>query len=169
MTKLLLLCLSAAVATGCAMAPAPRPAASGPPPVAIEADSISYATSACFGRCPIYRVTVRPDGSGVFEGQRFTAVTGVRPFRVTPQQYRAFEAHLAPLRPRQGEVRLTGEGCATMATDLPGAEVVWTRAIGDGQAYQLNYGCDMEGNRAAAERLRTAPELLPIAVFIGAR
>ncbi|MBX3563660.1 MAG: hypothetical protein KF730_03690 [Sphingomonas sp.] len=39
-------------------------------PVAIEGDSIRYETSACFGACPIYVVTLRPDGTGTFEGKR---------------------------------------------------------------------------------------------------
>lgn len=169
MSKAMILCMGAVTLAGCAAMSAQAPGASGPLPVAIESDSISYATSACFGRCPIYRVTVRPDGGGVFEGINFTAVSGERPFRITPDRYRAFAAHLAPLRPRQGEVRLTGDGCRTMATDLPGVEVVWTRAIGDSQTYQLNYGCDMDKNRAVAERLRNAPDLLPIAAFIGER
>ncbi|NWO68033.1 DUF6438 domain-containing protein, partial [Escherichia coli] len=70
-----------------------------------ESDSIRYETGACFGRCPIYAVTVRPDGSGVFEGKRFTAVTGERAFKLSRAQYDAFAAKLAPYRPESGQVR----------------------------------------------------------------
>ena len=136
-------------------------------PVAIESDSISYETGPCFGACPVYKVTVRADGSGTFEGRRFTAVTGERSFRITPAQYRAFADHLAPLRPAQGEVRLSGEACRQMATDLPSAEVTWFSQIGNSQSYYFYYGCDMEANRAIAERLRSAPVLLPIGEMIG--
>ena len=43
-------------------------------PPAASAQSISYETGPCFGACPVFRVTVSPDGSGTFEGRRFTAV-----------------------------------------------------------------------------------------------
>jgi len=72
-------------------------------PVAIEPDSIAYETGPCFGACPVLRVSVRPDGSGIFEGRQHT----------------------------------------------------------------VYHGCDMEKNRAIAERLRRAPTLLPISGMIG--
>ena len=130
--------------------------------------SISYETEPCFGACPVYRVTVNRDGSGLFEGQRFTAVTGERRFSVTPAQYRAFLRQLEPLRPASGERRYSGEACETMATDLPSVDVKWRAANGAAQRLYFYYGCDMERNRAIAERLRAAPDLLPIGDFIGA-
>ena len=149
------------LASGCATVP--------DGPVAIETDSISYTTGPCFGTCPMYTVSIRPDGSGTFEGRRFTAVTGTRAFRATPEQYRAFAAHLAPLRPAEGAVRLSGEACASQATDLPSAEVTWFSQIGNSQSYYLDFGCDRERNQAARERLQSAPALLPIADLIGRR
>ena len=128
-------------------------------------ESITYETGPCFGACPVYRVTVNRDGEGLFEGRRFTAVAGERRFPVTPEQFRAFAAHLAPLRPASGERRYAGEACETMATDLPSAEVIWRAA--DRQSLYFYYGCDMERNRAIAERLSAAPDLLPIAEFVG--
>ena len=128
-------------------------------------ETISYETGPCFGACPVYRITVNRDGEGLFEGRRFTAVAGERRFSVTPAQFRAFVAHLAPLRPAGGERRYAGDACESMATDLPSAEVVWRGA--DVQTLYFYYGCDMERNRAIAERLSAAPDLLPIAEFVG--
>ena len=136
-------------------------------PIPIESESISYETGPCFGACPVYRVTVSPDGTGTFEGRRFTAVTGERSFRITPDQYRAFAAQLAPLRPAEGSVRMSGEACRQMATDLPSAEVTWFSPIGNSKSYYFYYGCDMDRNRAIADRLTEAPRLLPIHGFIG--
>jgi len=133
------------------------------------ATSIAYETGPCFGACPVYRVTVNSDGTGRFEGQRFTAVEGERTFRITPERYRALLAHLEPLRPARGSVRYSGEACETMATDLPSAEVTW-RTPGDGeQQLYFYHGCDMERNRAIAERLDAVPSLLPIGEFIASR
>jgi len=136
-------------------------------PIAIESDSIAYETGPCFGTCPEFRVSVAPDGTGTFEGRRNTAIAGERKFRITPAQYRAFAEALAPLRPAEGSVRLSGEACAQMATDLPSAEVTWFSQIGNSQSYYFYFGCDMEKNAGIAARLRRAPSLLPIREMIG--
>lgn len=128
--------------------------------------SISYETGPCFGACPVYSVTVNSDGSGMFEGRRFTAVEGQRAFRVSRAEFDRLLAHLDPIRPAEGSVRYSGEACERMATDLPSAEVTW-RMPGDGlQQLYFYHGCDMEKNRAIAERLERVPELLPIGEFI---
>jgi hypothetical protein len=137
------------------------------PADATPAETIRFETGPCFGACPVYRVTVTGDGSGVFEGRRFTAVTGTRAFRATPAQYRAFARQLAPLRPARGSVRYAGEACRSTATDLPSAEVTWRSRRGTRSLY-FYYGCDMDRNRAVAERLDAAPRLLPIGDFIRA-
>lgn len=136
-------------------------------PVAIETDAITYETGPCFGACPVFSVRVGADGNGVFEGRRHTAVVGERSFRITPDQYRAFADHLAPLRPASGSVRLAGEACRQTATDLPSAEVNWYSQIGSSQGFYFYFGCDMEKNEAIARRLRAAPGLLPIGAWIG--
>jgi len=133
----------------------------GPKPIPVESDSITYETGPCFGACPVYSITVRPDGSGVFTGKRFTAVTGERAFKLTAAQYEAFAARLAPYRPASGEVRYEGKNCQQVATDMPSVDVRWTRAIGDSQALMFYFGCDMDKNRAMANALGGAIEALP--------
>jgi hypothetical protein len=135
------------------------------PADATPAETIAFETGPCFGACPVYRVTVSSDGSGRFEGRRFTAVTGTRAFRATPAQYRAFARQLPPLRPARGSVRYAGEACRSTATDLPSAEVTWRSRRATRSLY-FYYGCDMDRNRAIAERLTAAPRLLPIGGFI---
>ncbi len=139
--------------------------------VPIEGDSISYETGPCFGVCPVYAVTVRPDGTGTFEGKRFTAVTGTREFKLSRAQYDAFAARLAPYRPASGDVRFApGEpGCKQAATDLPSVDIRWTRAIGDSQGLYFYFGCDMDKNQDMAEALGNAADTLPIGEMIGER
>ncbi|MDB5692183.1 MAG: hypothetical protein JWO81_1246 [Alphaproteobacteria bacterium] len=80
-----------------------------------------------------------------------------------------FGAWLEPLRPRSGSVRYDGPPlCGRMATDLPSADVTWRMRDGSVPELYFYYGCDMEGKRAMAERLRKAPGLLPIGAFIRA-
>ena len=133
-----------------------------------QVESVTYETGPCFGACPVYRVTVGRDGSGLFVGRRFTAVTGERRFSVTPAQYGAFVRQLEPLRPASGERLYSGEACEMMATDMPSADVKWRAADGVEQHLYFYFGCDMERNRAIGERLRAAPDLLPIGDLIGA-
>jgi hypothetical protein len=128
--------------------------------------SISFETGPCFGACPVYKVTVNADGTGLFEGRRFTAMAGEHHFTLPLSQYRAFVAHLAPLRPASGDLRYSGPPlCRQMATDLPAAEVTWRLPRGT-QSLYFNFGCDMARNRAIADRLNAAPALLPIGDFI---
>ena len=150
MRSLLLAAAGAFASTACATVPPSAPV-----------ESISFETGPCFGACPVYRVTVNSDGSGSFDGRRFTAVGGERAFRVTPAQFRAFAAQLAPLRPASGERRYSGEACEMMATDMPSTDVTWRSGASEQHLY-FYHGCDMEENRAIAERLNAAPALLPI-------
>ncbi|MFK3889112.1 DUF6438 domain-containing protein [Sphingomonas sp. NPDC079357] len=137
--------------------------------VAIEGDSISYATGPCYGTCPVYTVTVRPDGTGTFEGERFTAVTGRRAFRVTADDYRHFAAALAPYRP-DGERRIEmgTSDCGPAPTDMPSIDVNWVMASGGAGHLHFYTGCRV-ANAAMAKALQDAPTLLPIAGLIGKR
>jgi len=67
----------ALVVAGCGSgAPGPR----AQEPGALR--SIGYATLACYGTCPVYRVTIHPDGRGVYFGENHVRATGSRPFRI---------------------------------------------------------------------------------------
>ena len=129
--------------------------------------SITYETGPCFGRCPVYEVTVYSNGRATFTGRRFTAVVGTREFRVPAGTYLRLARHLAPIRPAR-DIRYSGDQCRAMATDLPSATVIWREPAGRRSLY-FYYGCDMQRNRALAERLRRAPDLLPLGDFIGRR
>lgn len=137
-------------------------------PVAIEAEEIRYATTPCYGTCPVYAVTIRPDGSGRFEGQQHTAVTGARDFRADPATYRRFAALLAPHRPAESEREIVPgrPGCGNAPTDMPSTEVRWQGVEGGSQTLRFYGGCGV-GNEALATALRTAPSLIPIAAFVG--
>lgn len=142
----------------------------GPAAPIVRGEMIRYTTSPCFGACPVYTVTVRPDGTGTFEGQRFTAVTGARDFRITPAQYEGFLTRLAPYRPRSGSVRVAPgtASCGQHATDMPSVEVQWDGRAGH-RAFSYYFGCDRTRNPGVADALGSAPDLLPIAGMIGAR
>ena len=137
-----------------------------PPPPAPE--TIRYATSPCSGTCPVYTVTVSSDGVGLFEGTRFTAVTGPRHFTLTPAQFADFRARLAAVRP-VGERLLQPPNCnGRVAPDLSGVDLRWM-SVARNDRLAVNYGCDRATNAALFDLLRAAPLALPIATFIGTR
>ncbi|MCI0516543.1 MAG: DUF6438 domain-containing protein, partial [Woeseiaceae bacterium] len=39
-------------------------------------DSITLERTACYGTCPMYKVTIASEGAVTFEGQRFTKTIG---------------------------------------------------------------------------------------------
>lgn len=131
-------------------------------------ETISYSTSMCFGTCPVYTVTLGPDGQGIFNGERFTAVTGERRFQATPEQVRAVTAALAKIRPDGDREIVPGKpDCGDFATDMPGATVRWQGAGGT-SSLQFNYGCGMK-NRKVADTLRAVPDMLPIGDLVAKR
>lgn len=147
-----------ALLSGCATAPAaPTPAA--------KVDTISFSAGRCFGTCPVYRVTIEPDGSGVLFPEKFTSVPGETRFTVTPQQYRRLRDSLAPFRPATGTKKNIGPGdpsCKRMATDMPGYRIVWDRA--PQKPTQLDYygGCHDPQHTRLRAAIAAVPKLLNI-------
>lgn len=158
MRKFALVALGATALSGCMAIPDAPPAP----------DVITYATEPCFGRCPVYRLTVSSDGIAVFEGRENTLVTGRRTFAIKLEEYAAFKAMLEPYRP-VGE-RILGRDPAQcnnrVATDLPGVDIRWSSEDRSDHLYAY-YGCDMEGNREMYQALMRAPYELPMTIYIG--
>lgn len=143
-----------------ACAPMPSPADTAAPL------SIRYETGPCFGRCPSFTVTVNDSGEGVFNGTRFTAVTGERRFTATPEQFRAFRQTLAPLRPDgEADYRMGSKLCPHAATDQASVDVRWTQGTRTDHLYYY-FGCDMQ-DRSKREQLRAAVRELPLQDLIG--
>lgn len=165
MNRLVIAALAAAAVAGCTRSSGPGCLDGYGPPAKVR--SITYETGPCFGACPVYTVTVRADGTGLFVGRRFTTVTGNRTFTVTPAQYAQFVHHLAPIRPASGTERhASGSDCTSMITDLPSADVKWVGFDGEQQELYVYYGCRFPDSQAMVERLQQAPDLLPIGSFI---
>jgi hypothetical protein len=140
-------------------------------PVPIEREAITYSTQPCFGFCPVYSVTVTPDGEGVFEGRNHTATTGEQRFRLDPAAYRRFADHLASIKP-EGDRRIDMQSpdCGMAPTDMPSIDVRWsTNTGGPDRSLHLYLGCRSEAAVRVAGVLKSAPDLLPIAQYIGKR
>ncbi len=131
-------------------------------------ETITYRTGPCFGTCPVYTITLGPDGQGIFRGERHTSVTGERRFTATPEQVRAFRALLQRYRPKGRRLIDRGEpGCREAATDNATIDVHWQVATGQPSDLRFYLGCDIRKNRAMADALLAAPGLLPVTDLIG--
>jgi len=152
------------LAAGCA-----TPSGNGATPR--SAETIRYETAPCFGACPVYAVTLSPDGTARFEGKRFTVATGEHAFTVTPDQLADFRRRLAPYRPAGGERRIApGEAdCGPAMTDQPSVSVSWQGGGAPPVSLSLYYGCAAPALKAMKAALRAAPDALPIAMMIGRR
>lgn len=106
-------------------------------------DTIRFSAGPCFGACPSYSLRVTPDGSGLLEPERFTAVPGATRFTVTPLQYRKLRMALTQFRPPAGTVKRIahGENCTRFATDMPGYTIEWTRADTEPTRLEFQSGC----------------------------
>ncbi|WP_242125907.1 DUF6438 domain-containing protein [Sphingobium sp. Sx8-8] len=131
-------------------------------------DTIRFSAGPCFGACPSYTLRVTPDGSGLIEPQRFTAIPGPTRFTVTPLQYRRFRAALAPFRPAQGTVRRIGQGenCTRFATDMPSYVIEWTRGEAPPTRLEYQSGCMDAGYGRLRATIASIPRMLDVAAMV---
>ena len=152
----------ATLLTGCAMEKAEleRPTTAG--------DTIRFSAGPCFGVCPIYSLRVTPDGSGLLEPERFTAVPGATRFTVTPLQYRRFRAALQQFRPAAGTTRRIahGENCTRFATDMPGYVIEWTQGDTPPTRLEFQSGCMDPGYGKLRATIASIPRMLDIAAMV---
>ncbi|MET0137868.1 MAG: DUF6438 domain-containing protein [Sphingobium sp.] len=106
-------------------------------------DTIRFSAGPCFGVCPSYSLTVTPDGSGLLEPQRFTAVPGPTRFTVSMAEYRRFRTALLPYKPAAGTTKSIshGQNCERFATDMPGYAIEWSRANAEPTRLEYQSGC----------------------------
>lgn len=73
----------------------------------------------CYGRCPIYRVTVDSDGRVEFVGDRFVAAPGVQQKQIDVAGVAALGMKARQLFATVGDVTPGTKACGTYTTDMP--------------------------------------------------
>lgn len=130
-----------------------QPAHSGASTKEIDADSIVLERSACFGFCPVYRLTLRPNGAVHFvttaRGDTVQRADTVAPRSVA---WLASEAHRAGFYTLPRDITRDTALCAMAATDQSTATVTVFR--GDSTHSVVDYhGCYMGHNLSVASPL----------------
>ena len=140
---------------------APTPHIAGTAPIPYTQESIANSVGPCFGFCPVYTVSVAPDGTTIFDGTRHTALLGRKLGGVGPAAYARLATSLAAYRPATGTTTRTI--CDAEASDLSDYHIVWTAPDGTRTMLDHNKGCRSARNTALNALLDEAPQTLGIA------
>lgn len=96
--------------------------------------------TACFGACPVYRVTIHADGRVEYEGTQWVEVRGKREGRADPESLAELREALAGLELEAKHYQYGKPACGQFMTDMPGARITIVRPAGE-QRYSFNEGC----------------------------
>ena len=106
-------------------------------------DVITYTTTPCFGKCPVYRAMLFRDGTFIFDGQYFVAREGVTK---VAKGKALFEQALGILKKYQFQqfhatyAGHKGDGCKAFTTDSPSHEIT-LQQDGETKSVLHNLGC----------------------------
>ena len=106
-----------------------------------QISSISLQRTACFGVCPIYTVTLYPDGQVEFNGERFVESVGPQSARIEPEGFNRLVAFAERIGffslDDEYRYQLGPDGSLIAVSDLPSR--ITTIARGDQSKSVLNY------------------------------
>lgn len=111
-----------------------------------ENDQITLQRTACFGTCPVYKLTIKSDGSVTFEGVRFTKTTGIATGKITPGDFRTLAKEFEKINYFSlPDAYMPGtKECPQRVTDMPSAETS-IRFNGRTKSVSHYHGCGTEG------------------------
>jgi hypothetical protein len=118
-------------------------------PAAVEAAApapddpvITLERTACFGRCPEYRLSVSADGAVQYEGRAHVAHLGVGSSQITPQRVQALisEIEQAGYFSFANHYTAAEPACGRYATDSPSV-ITSLRLQGRTKRIEHDYGC----------------------------
>jgi len=115
-------------------------------------ERFTLARGACYGTCPVYRVTIFQDGRVEYMGEHFVKVEGMRTKKLGPQAMRRLKAEVEGIAYMRLLDRYDSReaGCASVSTD---ASSVSTSVIADGKAKSVDHYLGCMG--ALGERLKS--------------
>ncbi|MEQ1453517.1 DUF6438 domain-containing protein [Acinetobacter seifertii] len=124
-------------------------------------ETIRYASSPCFGACPIYSVEVTPTGLIRFEGKQYTKTLGVKEIQGSVKDYQKLASELKTYRPQTGTQSKTA-GCQQTATDMSSYYITWIKPNGTETKLSHYTGCISPANNRLNKVMEKLPEQLGI-------
>jgi len=96
---------------------------SGATAASSEITEITLERTPCFGTCPVYEVTLRSDGTVVYEGKRFTKEIGRRTGKISTKQFQELATKIEQIGffalNDEYLTKKNADGSETRVTDLP--------------------------------------------------
>jgi hypothetical protein len=132
--------------------------------MAPDEEPVTIAVGPCFGFCPVYEVTVLPDGTIDFTGQRHTAVLGDRHGSMDAASYRRLMTDLSAFRPATGTTAQIE--CDAAISDTPTYTITWGGADGRKTIATHQGGCPGGAGQRLDAVLRRLPDQLGIAEWM---
>jgi acetamidase/formamidase len=124
-------------------------------------DLITLERTACFGTCPIYRVTIASDGTVIFEGRDFVKTKGKATGQIKPDDYQKLVNEFEKIKyfSLDDKYEPGSSGCTVAATDNPSAQTS-IKINGKTKSVSHYYGCrDSEVLRALSALERKIDEV----------
>ncbi len=117
---------------------------------------IVLSEGACFGTCPIYDMTLRPDGSFTLYGERYVKETGVQEGTLGPDAWDQATNALRSANFWSVEPRQTPDTLQNCHTDAPTARVTWRTEEGREKTLTYDAGCGVRKTQNLIIALREA-------------
>jgi hypothetical protein len=138
-----------------------------------EHDVFTLERTACFGFCPVYKVSVDDRDILVFEGERYVKEAGgAVSKRLAPGSFRKLVAIAQDYDFASYDARYPnedGDNCGAVATDLPSIEIAFDAGRFD-HAVRLDQGCmGFDGRERFDEMVLKIDEVLNLDDWIGPR
>jgi Domain of unknown function (DUF6438) len=97
----------------------------------------------CYGRCPIYDLTIQPDGNVIFEGKFWTKVKGTAEGKITQEQLKQLidEIEKAKFFSLDNNYNWDSKNCPELATDSPGINLT-IKLNGKEKTIDHYHGCN---------------------------
>ena len=108
---------------------------------------VTLERTACFGACPVYKLTITADGTVTFEGYENVAMKGIVKDRISEETLRQLLSEFEKVAYFSLRDTYDGseDGCARHATDMPSAKTS-IQINGRNKAVSHYLGCLMQGD-----------------------
>ncbi|MDZ4760137.1 MAG: DUF6438 domain-containing protein [Alphaproteobacteria bacterium] len=117
---------------------------------------IAISEGACASTCPVYDLTLRPDGRYLLNGERFVKATGVTEGNVGTNAWTAADAVLKSAEFWTMKEIQTPRTLPNCQTGAPTVRVTWRTGEGKEKTVIYDAGCGVERTREMISALRVA-------------
>ncbi|MEE8372025.1 MAG: DUF6438 domain-containing protein [Sphingomonadales bacterium] len=136
-----------------------------PSPRVVGEDIFTIARGPCLGTCPMFELTLLPDGTVIFDGERYVPKMGVHRAKLPAETFEAVVRELLEIdfyAYREVYAGWAKGVCGSAAADLPSVQLSLRLELKEKNVY-WDQGCsDFEGEAELRRAIAAIDELLKI-------